>query len=394
MSFSLLQQEIQNFINANIDASVVKLALQKNPFPEANWTQILEQISGKQKAKDKLPTWFATDEIIYPTKISIEQTSSEKTAAYKASLISGNTIIDLTGGFGVDDFYFSKQFKSVTHCETNEALSKIVKHNFEKLNVGNCSFYIGDSTEVLKQLQTHFDWIYIDPSRRNDSKGKVFMLKDCLPNVVDLMDFYYQYSDNILMKTAPILDITAGLNELKNVKKIHIVAVDNEVKELLWEISKDYVGTIEILTVNLKKKQHEFFQFILAENTTIVDYSLPKTYLFESNAAIMKSGGFDEVGVQFDLDKLHPHSQLYTSDSIRDFPGRIFKIAQCIPYQKSDMKAVLENRKANITTRNFPDTVAEIRKKWKIKDGGNLYCFFTTDLNNRKIVLLCAKIEN
>jgi hypothetical protein len=275
----------------------------------------------------------------------------------------------------------------------NQALSTIVKHNYEKLNVDNCSFYVGDSAVVLEQLQTHFDWIYIDPSRRNDSKGKVFMLKDCLPNVVDLMDFYFKYSDRILIKTAPILDISAGLNELKNVQKIHIVAVANEVKELLWEISKDYTGTIEMMTINLKK-QPECFQFVLSENTTVANYSLPKTYLYEPNAAIMKSGGFDEVGVQFDLDKLHPHSQLYTADSIRDFPGRIFKIAQCIPYQKSEMKAVLENSKANVTTRNFPDTVEEIRKKWKIKEGGNLYCFFTTDLNNRKIVLLCAKIEN
>jgi len=181
---------------------------------------------------------------------------------------------------------------------------------------------------------------------------------------------------------------------LKNVKKIHIVAVDNEVKELVWEISKDYNGTIEIVSVNLKKTQPEYFQFILSESTRVANYSLPKTYLYEPNAAIMKSGGFDEVGAQFDLDKLHPHSQLYTADSIQDFPGRIFKIEQCIPYQKSEIKAVLENSKANITTRNFPDSVEEIRKKWKIKDGGNLYCFFTTDLNNRKIVLLCAKIEN
>jgi hypothetical protein len=394
LPFSLLQKDIQAFIKSNADADLVKLALQKNPFPNEDWRLIVEQIACLQKAKDKLPTWFATDDILYPSKISIEQTSSEKTALYKSTLISGKTIIDLTGGFGVDDYYFSKRFESVGHCEMNEGLSKIVAHNYHKLNVQNCAFYSGDSTDILKQLHSNFDWIYIDPSRRNDSKGKVFMLKDCLPNVVDLMDFYFKYSNNILIKTAPILDITAGLNELKNVKKIHIVAVDNEVKELLWEISKDYNGGIEIDTVNLKKQQSEHFKFVLSEKAASIHYSLPKTYLYEPNAAIMKSGGFNEVALQFHLEKLHPHSQLYTADFIKDFPGRIFKIEHCLHYQKNEMKAFLEGKKANVTTRNFPDAVDVIRKKWKIIAGGNLYCFFTTDMNNRKIVLLCAKIEN
>lgn len=394
MPFSLLQKDIQAFIKSNADAELVKLALQKNPFPDVEWRLIIEQVACLQKAKDKLPTWFNTDDIIYPSKISIEQTSSEKTALYKSTLISGKTIIDLTGGFGVDDYYFSKHFESVVHCEMNEELSKIVAHNYQQLNVQLCEFYSGDSATILKQLNRKFDWIYIDPSRRNDSKGKVFMLKDCLPNVVDLMDLYFKYSNNILIKTAPILDITAGLNELKNVKKIHIVAVDNEVKELLWEISKDYNGGIEIATVNFKKEQPEHFQFVLTEKPTNINYSLPKTYLYEPNAAIMKSGGFNEVGLQFHLEKLHPHSQLYTAYDIKDFPGRIFKIEHAFPYQKSEMKTFLEGKKANITTRNFPDAVDVIRKKWKITTGGNLYCFFTTDMNNRKIVLLCAKIEN
>ena len=394
MPFSLLQKDIQAFIKANAAADLVKLALQKNPFSNNDWRLIIEQIACLQKAKDKLPTWFATDDILYPSKISIEQTSSEKTAFYKSTLISGKTIIDLTGGFGVDDYYFSKRFESVVHCEMNEALSNIVKHNYQKLDVENCQFFVGDSFDILKQLNQNFDWIYIDPSRRNDSKGKVFMLKDCLPNVVDLMDFYFQYSTQILIKTAPILDITAGLNELNNVKKIHIVAVENEVKELLWEISKDYNGTVEIDTVNLKKEQPEHFQFALTERPTNINYSLPKTYLYEPNAAIMKSGGFNEVGLQFNLEKLHPHSQLYTADDIKEFPGRIFKIEHTFPYQKSEMKTFLEGKKANITTSNFPDAVDVIRTKWKITAGGNQYCFFTTDMNNRKIVLLCAKIEN
>jgi len=152
----LLQQPIQKFIKDNLDAVVAQLALQKNPFPEISWNLILEQIACRQKAKDKLPKWFATDDIIYPTKISIEQTSSEKTAAYKASLISGNSIIDLTGGFGVDDYYFSKQFKTIVHCEMNAALSEIVAHNYRELKVENCTFYIGDSYDALEKINKNF----------------------------------------------------------------------------------------------------------------------------------------------------------------------------------------------------------------------------------------------
>ncbi|MDP5097956.1 MAG: class I SAM-dependent methyltransferase, partial [Flavobacterium sp.] len=174
-------------------------------------------------------TWFLTENIIYPEKISIEQTSSETTAKYKASLVSGEKLIDCTGGFGIDDYYFSKQFKNVIHCELNADLSQIVKHNCEVLKVSNIECHQGDSTKILEQLNQKFDCIYIDPSRRNDAKGKVFMLADCLPNVVDLQDFYFQFTNTILIKTAPILDLQAGLLELKNVAQIHIVAVDNEV---------------------------------------------------------------------------------------------------------------------------------------------------------------------
>ena len=392
MDFPILKSEIQAFIKANTEAALPKLAFQKNPFPEVQWQLILEQIGCRQKAQEKLPTWFSCDNIIYPSKISIEQTSSEKTAAYKASLLSGKNIIDATGGFGIDSYYFSKIFESVIHCEMNATLSSIVQHNFEVMKVNNVKCIPQDSLEVLKTFNSKFDWIYIDPSRRHDAKGKVFLLKDCAPNVPELLDTYFEYSNHILIKTAPILDIAAGLNELKNVEQIHIVAVENEVKELLWEISKGYEGTIAVKTVNLKKDQQEVFDFILHEKTEAPSLNLPQRYLYEPNSAIMKSGGFTEVGIRFGLDKLHAHSQLYTSNQMIEFPGRIFEIHSVIPYQKSAMKASLEGKKANITTRNFPDSVEDIRKKWKIANGGNDYCFFTTDMNNDKIVLLCTKI--
>lgn len=393
LKLPILNPEIQEFISANIDKNNSKLALQKNPFPAVEWISILNQIEAKSKSKSKLPNWFATKNIIYPTKISIEQTSSEIAANYKARIVSGQSLIDLSGGFGVDDYYFSKKLKTVTHCEINQELAQIVKHNFEQLNVKNIDCYTGDSLEILTRLNAQWDWIYIDPSRRNDAKGKVFMLKDCLPNVPKHLNLYFEYSKSILIKTAPLLDISAGLSELKNVKFIHIVAVENEVKELLWELEKNYSGKINIKTVNLLKEKEDFYEFILGDYSEIPKYSLPQKYLYESNNAIMKSGGFDAVGTFYNLNKLHKHSHLYTNSSSIEFPGRVFEIENSIPYQKIEMKKSLEGTQANITIRNFPETVENIRKKWKIKEGGNKYCFFTTDENDKKIVLICKKIQ-
>jgi hypothetical protein len=387
----ILKPEIQAFIERNIGESISKLALQKNPFPEVDWMRILNQIDSKTKAIHKLPTWFAASSIIYPRKISIEQTSSEKAAYYKSSIICGESLIDLTGGFGVDDYFFAKKIKEVAHCELDTELSQIVKHNFKQLHAINISCYTGDSAQTLKTIDRKWDVIYIDPSRRNDAKGKVFMLKDCLPNVPENLAFYFKYSDVIFVKTAPLLDISAGISELKHVKAIHIIAIDNEVKELLWELEASFSGNMAIKTINISKNGTEKFDFIRNNLKTNMPYGLPQKYLYEPNSAIMKSGGFDEVSTFFNINKLHKHSHLYSSNTYKPFAGRTFEIQHIIMYQKTEMKSFLANKQANITTRNFPESVVNIRKKWKIKDGGTIYCFFTTDMNNEKIVLICTK---
>lgn len=388
---SLLQPEIQDFINKNLNEDSTKLALKKNPFPEVNYSVLINQIIAKKKAKDKLPTWFLSENIIYPEKISIEQTSSEITANYKASLVSGKKLIDCTGGFGIDDYYFSKHFKSVIHCELNSDLSQIVNHNFKNLKATNIECYQGDSTEILNQLNQKFDCIYIDPSRRNDAKGKVFMLADCLPNVVALQDSYFQFTDIILIKTAPILDLHAGLLELKKVSEIHIVAVENEVKELLWKIVKNFNESPEIFAINLEKEKQTITK-IESTKSYFVSYSLPKKYLYEPNASLMKSGGFEAVSELFAIGKLHQHSHLYTSDELIDFPGRRFQIEAIVPFQKKEITQHLQGKKMNVSTRNFPIKPEELKKKYKILDGGTVFAFFTTNLKNEKIIVLCTKI--
>ncbi|WP_417369306.1 THUMP-like domain-containing protein [Flavobacterium beibuense] len=391
MPLTILSPQVQEFILQNTNTDVSKLALQKNPFPDVEWTDILNQIAARQKAKDKLPTWFESSNIIYPSKVSVEQTSSEITAQYKASLVSGESLIDLTGGFGVDDYYFAKTISKVAHCEMNEQLSQIVAHNISNMGVNNIQCYTGDSLNTLTGLKQQWDWIYIDPSRRSDVKGKVFMLKDCLPNVPELLDTYFNYSSNILIKTAPLLDIAAGLSELHSVKEIYITALNNEVKELLWHIEKGFTGIPAIHAVNLSKDGEPEIFTTTVEDEPDASYSLPQQYLYEPNSAIMKSGSFNDVAKQFNLYKLHRHTQLYTSDTLIDFPGRKFVINEIVPYGKTEMKKYATGQKMNITVRNFPISVEEIRKKWKIKDGGDTYAFFTTDKDNNKLMLICSK---
>ena len=391
LSFILLP-EIQKFINENLNTDVQKLALKKNPFPEYDWKLIINQIHAKQKAQNKLPTWFETENIIFPAVLSIEQTSSEPLAKFKASLISGERLIDLTGGFGIDAYYFSKQFKEVYHCEFNEDLSDIVKSNARFLQSQNIKTFKGDSLEILKNLNQTFDWIYIDPARRSDSKQKVFLLKDCTPNVPENLEEYFKYSNQILIKSAPILDISAGINELEFVKKIYIISLENEVKELLWILEKGFKQNIELEAVNINKTEDYKIYKTTLEDDSFCDFSQPKNYLYEPFSSVMKTGNFNKIANDFNLGKLHQHSHLYTNDDLIDFPGRRFKIESIIPYQKKEMKAVFENQKYNITIRNFPISVEELRKKWKIKDGGSKFAFFTTNFQNEKIVLICNKI--
>ncbi len=393
MNSKILHKEVQQFIfeKSKTPIDLSKLILSKSPFENISSKELAQQINGRLKAIQKFSTWYAQSNIYYPPNLNLEQTSSEATAFYKSKLVSGEVLIDLTGGFGIDDYFFSKKCKQVIHCEMNEELSTIAKHNFNTLKVSNIKTIPGNGIEILKQQNT-VDWIYIDPSRRHDHKGKVFFLEDCLPNVPAHLDLFFSKSNNILIKTSPLLDFQIGIKALRYVKEIHVVAVNNEVKELLWVLVKGYSEDISINTINLRKTKDQEFSFVLNdEKQQSIHLGLPKTYLYEPNTAILKSGGFLSVADSFELEKIHQHSHLYTSDKKIDFPGRCFEIVTVFLYQKKTMsKAGIT--KANITTRNFPESVTMLRKKFKIKDGGEDYLFFTTNMEQKKIVIHCKRI--
>ena len=394
MNTALLNNEYQAYINENLNSDIQKLALNPRIKTSFDFKELLEQIEAKKKCKKKLPSWFNTNNIYYSNKLNIEQTSSEITARYKSNLITGNSIIDLTGGFGVDAFYFSKVINKVTHCEIDLNLSKIVAHNYKQLQVNNINCKAVDGLVFFKNNGENYDWIYVDPSRRHEQKGKVFYLNDCLPNVPKHLDLLFSRSNNILIKTSPLLDISVGLDELRHIKEIHIIAVNNDVKELLWVLEKDFLKELKIKTINFTKTGNEIFNFKLKEEKNLFDISLslPLNYLYEPNSAILKSGAFNSVAKKLVLNKLHKHSHLYTSKELKEFPGRSFTIKQVLPYNKKSLNT-LKNVKANITTRNFLDSVDNIRKKFKIKTGGDLFLFFTTNMNNERIIIVCNKIS-
>ncbi|WP_365319295.1 class I SAM-dependent methyltransferase [uncultured Winogradskyella sp.] len=388
---SILNTEVQDFINANLNEDISKLLLNGISFSEIEAKDIIKQIEAKKRSKKKLPTWFNSKNIYFPNKLNIEQTSSEVTANYKANLVSGNSLIDLTGGFGVDAYYFSKRIKNVIHCEINKSLSEIVKHNYKTLNINTIECLNENGIEALKHIDRPFDWIYIDPSRRDDTKKKVFLLSECIPNIKTFQGLFLKYANNVMIKTSPLLDIKATLNDLKQIKELHVIALDNEVKELLWVLERDCKTEFIIKTVNLTKQSKQEFEFnIESESDEIAKHTEPLTYIYEPNSAILKAGAFNSISSQLNIPKLHKHSHLYTSNSLIDFPGRRFKIEKSIPFNKK-IFAKEKISKANVTTRNFPISVGEIRKKLKIKDGGDIYLFFTTDLNNIKIILVCFK---
>ncbi len=391
MNERILHQDVQEYITNHLKSDLHKLILKGIPFNGVTIQEIANQILCKQKSEKKLPSWFNAKNIYYPPKVSIEQTSSETAANYKASLVSGKRLLDLTGGFGVDSFYFSSSFNTIDHCEIDTNLSKIAAHNFEQLNKKNIICLAENGLEYLKKSTEIFDVIYIDPSRRNDVKEKVFLLKDCEPNIPENIDLLFKKTKTILLKNSPILDITSAINELKFVKEIHVVAINNDVKELLYILEKGYCKEILIKTINFTKNNAQKFHFNYHKKP-VSSYHEPLEYLYEPNAAVLKSGAFHEISTQLNIFKLHQHSHLYTSKKRIEFPGREFKIIAVLPYDKKKIVKLLPNKKANITTRNFHKTVAQIRKELKIKDGGDIFLFFTTNIHNKFICMYCKKL--
>jgi len=371
-----------------------RLLLQASRYPHLPVPLLVQHIRARQKIKNKLPTWYQHPQVRYPAIVSVEQSSSEKTAAFKAELMSGNLLLDLTGGLGIDSCFFADKFKNVIYLERQPELVEIAAHNARVLGKTNIEFRQGEAQAFLNDFTSQADWIYLDPARRDEANRKVFNLSDCEPDVVQLLPTLLAKGKNILLKTSPMLDISQAVGQLGSVQKVYIVAVDNECKEVLYHVAASKNPNLLIETINLQAgaNQQRFTFDYEAEENAPVTYTLPQTYIYEPNAAILKAGGFKSLANHFELNKLHRNSHLYTSENLMpDFPGRIFKLKTTSRYQKKELASYLPDLKANITVRNFPDSVAAIRKKTGLKEGSDTYLFATTDLNAKPIILICEK---
>lgn len=390
-----ISPETQAFIQAHTTDDVRLLALQNKKYPQVDMSMAMIQIAGRQAAIEKLPTWSKTESIWYPRHLSLEQCSSETTARYKATLVQGETFTDLTGGFGIDCFIISQRFNSATYVERQEELCEIAAHNAPLLGLRNMSVENKDAVAYLQDMQP-VDCIFIDPARRNEHGGKTVVISDCEPDVGNLEGLLLEKAGQVLIKLSPMLDLSLALKELKYTKEVHIVSVNNECKELLLLLEKGTFETIPVHCINLTSKGEQHFTFTSAQeqNNDCRYTASVESYLYEPNASILKAGAFRSTASVYELKKLHPNSHLYTSNQfIKSFPGRVFRVTGQCSFNKKEMKEILRDiRKANLTVRNFPESVAELRKRMKISDGGNVYLFATTLNNNQKVLIRCEKV--
>ncbi|MBC5774124.1 hypothetical protein H8S95_08625 [Pontibacter sp. KCTC 32443] len=385
----------KDFILEHLHEQLATLMLQARRYPDLPVAELVQQIQARQKAMSKLPVWAADPELIFPANISVEQSSSEATAAFKASLVTGKLLVDLTGGFGADSFYFSKSFEQVIHVEQNQELSEIANYNFGILGASNIQTIATTANQFLEGFTGYADVLYLDPARRGDRSEKLHLLQDCEPDILNLLPVLFQKADKVLLKASPMLDIDLAISQLRKVVKVWVVAVQNECKEVLYLLQQNPAVQPELEAVNIKA-DGSISTFVFTgdqEQKATPPYSDPLTYVYEPNAAILKAGAYKSITQQFPVYKLHPNSHLYTSDTLLpDFPGRVFKCTGTSRYNKKELLARLPRKQANITIRNFPESVASIRKKTGIREGGNLYLFFTTDMHQKPIVLFCEKV--
>ncbi len=400
-----MNQATIDFIREHAEADVRQLALQGTKNPEVDLPFALDQIAGRQKAKIKLPTWASIDGIIYPPHLSMEQCSSEQTARYKGCLAGTSvSFVDLTGGFGVDFAFIasaitqhpSPNTQHLIYVEQQASLCAISSENFRLLGLNHIEVVCADGVEYLHQLD-HADLIFLDPARRDNHGARTYSIADCTPNVLELRDELLQKADRVMLKLSPMLDWKKAVEDLGNVNEVHIVSLDNECKELLLILSKEE-KPLKLVCVN----NDQVFDIVTGARffcDTASDVTKEPcpcyTYLFEPNASIMKAGCFDVIAARFGVMQLDKNSHLFVSDrEISDFPGRRFIIEKTTSMNKRELKAALAGiDQANITVRNFPMSVAELRKRLKLKEGGDIYLFATTIAGRQHQLFLCRKIE-
>ena len=386
-----LNDTTRQFIRENLNADVPTLALKKAPVG-TDVSLALRQIAARQLLQKKVPQWAENEDLLFPVHLSIEQCSSEAAARYKAGLLGGQTFADLTGGLGIDIYYISQQFQQTDYVERQAELCNLARHNFDVLKA-EVTVWNETAEEYLEHCEPK-DCLFIDPARRDEHGRKTVSIADCTPDVSALQDLLLQKAEKVMIKLSPMLDINKALEELRHVKELHVVAVANECKELDFVLERGFEGAPQFICVNLLTAQPEL-RFMQEEELRcqgrLADGVMK--YLYEPNPAVMKAGCFKLLSEFFDVFKLHKNSNLYTSEQlVSDFPGRIFEVEGWAPYNKKVKQNLLHDvEKASIAVRNFPLSVAELRKALKINDGDAVYLFATTLKGEQKVLIRTKK---
>jgi len=382
----LQSEEAQGFVIKNLKGDPQKLRLKYHGKTDLPYTQCINQIEAKQRLRKKNPEWAENPKLLFPPKLNVEQSSSSQTAKYKANLLHGCRFIDLTGGMGIDSFYISKNFKVSHYAELNATLCQLAMYNFKVL-AADVKVHNKNGFEVLEKSTEDFDAVYLDPARRIEGKRMV-SLADCEPNILENLPLLFKKAKKVLVKTSPLLDIKKVTTELPHIKEIHVVSVNNDCKELLFLLNRDFNGEPNITTVNLTQPENQILiSSVEGKNCAFADV---REYLYEPNASVMKAGLFGEICAKYPIFKLHPNTHLFTSDKvIEGFPGKSFRVSDIFkPFKKS-----LKGEYVNVVSRNFNLKPEAIKKKAKTKDGGARYLFACTLKSERKVFILANPVD-
>ena len=394
-----LNETTLHFISEHRTDDVYALALQAHKYPAVDVAAAITQIAGWQQIRHKIPSWAAHHRLLYPPHLPLEQCSSEATARYKALLmgrLSGDRqqLTDLTGGFGIDFSFLAPLFGHADYVERQELLCRLARHNFPLLGLHRADIHCADANEYLPTA-AHADWIVVDPARRNHRGDKVAAIADCEPDIAALEPLLLRKATRVMVKLSPMLDLTQALHTLSHVEEAHIVSAGNECKELLLILNADACrppDEVPIHCINLQSRQPALtFTRRQERDSACPLASSLGNYLYEPNASLLKAGAFRSLCRLYPVEKLHPSSHLYTSEQyLPDFPGRKFRIeGLSAPNRKAGSHLWGPDRKANLTTRNFPIGANELRKRLGLTEGGDRYLFATTLADGQKVLIGC-----
>ncbi|MDR1116281.1 MAG: class I SAM-dependent methyltransferase [Tannerella sp.] len=424
-----MTDSLRKFIHEHADDDVLQLVLKVSHYKDIDLRFAVRQIAARRQVRDKLPSWYADDNLIFPSVLAAEQCSSERTAIYKQRLVdSDDTVLDLTGGLGVDSYFLSRKARQVTYVERNAEYCETAAYNMKQLGAHNVSIRLGDAVDLITGRETGLavgkadpaamlseplsaaDVLYIDPARRGAGNKRMFAVKDCEPDLTGIWPLLREKHVKIIVKLSPMLDINQVLSQLSDVAEVHVVSVRNDCKELLVIAHDCYSSDgkkpcdvsgksgVKIYCVNFTSSDEEqSFRFCYnEEKTAVATYAKDiARYLYEPNASILKAGAYRMISSHYGLKKLHVNSHLYTSETcMSSFAGRIFEVKNVHKFDNRLCRELsAQMARANISVRNFPLSVDELRKRTRIADGGDAYLFATTLSDGKKVLIDCRKVN-